>query len=247
MNITLKKILLAAVVPVTLLFANASVCQANAGPPPTILIIVPNAPRDLEIIIEPQTIKAQRTNTLVESYFAFYALNLKSGNYTAKVTTGGKSSEITFGLDIAPHSYYTNIFTLDLAGQTLTPGKPSLLRSVSILSLQVILTLIIEGIVFYAFGYRKKRSWILFLIFNLITQGILYALLAQIYPFPPYHGYFILFLIFGEIPVFIVELVGFLGFLNEHSHLRTAGYVLSANLISLIAGGYIIAALPVYF
>jgi hypothetical protein len=201
----------------------------------------------LEISIENQTIKGRRTDNFIESYFAFYAFDLKSNWDNVTVTTGGKTFEVSLGSDIAQKPLYTNVFTLDLVSHTLTPGKPSLLRSVSLLSLQVILTLIIEGIVFFLVGYRKKRSWLVFLILNLLTQGILYAWLAQIHQWPPNNIYIINELIFGEILVFVVEMVGFLVFINEHSRSRTAGYVLSANLASLIAGSYIIMALPVYF
>ena len=35
------------------------------------------------------------------------------------------------------------------------------------------MTLLIEGALFFAFGFRKKLSWVLFIIINLITQGLL--------------------------------------------------------------------------
>jgi hypothetical protein len=246
-DITLKKVLLATIIPILLLFSNTSICQANAAPPPTILIIVQNAPRDLEISIENQTIKGRRTDNPIESYFAFYAFDLKSGWANVTVTTGGKTFEASLGSDIAQKPLYTNVFTLDLASHTLTPGKASLLRSVSLLSLQVLLTMIIEGIVFLLVGYRKKRSWFVFVTFNLLTQGILYLWLAQIHQWPPNNIYIVFSLIFGEILVFAVEMVGFLVFINERSRGMTAGYVFGANLASLIAGSYIIMALPVYF
>lgn len=126
----------------------------------------------------------------------------------------------------------------------------SIPRSIGLLALQIILTLILEGIVFYLFGYRKKKSWLIFLALNLISQGILYIWLAQINTNAlqrfTQSGYLILPLIFGEILVFLAELIGFLVFVNEHPRSKTAAYVITANLFSLIAGGYIITHIPLY-
>jgi hypothetical protein len=84
----------------------------------------------------------------------------------------------------------------------------------------------------------------------LITQGILYVWLghvnASVVQRFTLSGYLILPLIVGEFFVFIVEMIGFLVFVNEHSRLQTAAYVIVANLLSLIAGGYIIINIPVY-
>jgi hypothetical protein len=105
------------------------------------------------------------------------------------------------------------------------------------------LTLIIEGIVFFLFGYRRKRSWLVFIIVNLVTQGILNIWLAGNYS--PLNNYLIFSLIGGEIVVFIVEIIAFLILVKEHGRLRTASFVVLANLLSLIAGGYLITVLPV--
>ena len=144
-------------------------CYANAAEPPSIFIIVPNAPDDLEITIGLENIKARRIDKFTESYFAFFSSDLKSANYTVKVSTGDKTFETV--LDI-PLKSYNNIFTLDIENQRLTPGK-SLSRTISVLSFRIILTLLIEGIVFFLFGYRSKRSWLIFIIVNIITQGAL--------------------------------------------------------------------------
>jgi len=63
--------------------------------------------------------------------------------------------------------------------------------------------------------------------------------------FIPIQGYIIFGLIFGEILIFIAEIVAFLLFIKEHNSLRKVLYILTANFISLIAGGYIIRILPI--
>lgn len=217
------------------------VCYGNSAEPPSILIIVPGAPDGLELNIGSgdKYSKARETYKAFENYYTFYSHDLgNTDDYTLKVTTRDSTFEIL--LD-KPLKSYNTIFTLDLKNQTLTPGKSSL-RSITLVSLRIILTLLIEAIVFLLFGYRWKRSWIAFLIINLLTQG---GLNIWINGFAPLSGYIILTMIFGEILVFIAELIAFLIFIKEHRNLRTALYVLTANLLSLIAGGYIITVLPI--
>ncbi len=220
-------------------YVNAPVCYANSAVPPSILIIVPNAPNDLKISIGSENIEARRTDKVIESYYTFYRGDLKYAEYTVKVTTADRTFEIL--LD-TPLKSYDNIFTLDLERQTLTSGE-SVSRSIALPSLRIILTLIIEAIVFFLFGYRRKRSWLVFLIINLLTQGVLNIWLAG--STNPLDSYIIFSLIRGEMLVFIVEMIGFLIFVNEHHGLRTILYVMAANLLSLFVGGYLITVLPV--
>jgi hypothetical protein len=235
----MKKLSLFILVLILMSCIPTHICYANSAEPPSILIIVPNAPNDLEISIGSEN-KAFRTDKGIESYFTFYSHQLKFTDYTLKITTGNMTFDIM--LD-TPLQTYNNIFTLDLESQTLTPGK-LLSRSISLFALRLILTLIIEAVVFFLFGYRKKRSWMIFLIINLITQGALYIWLNGLFT-PLANGYIILTLIFGEILVFTVEMSVFLTFIKEHHRLRTALFVIAANLFSLIAGGYLITTLPV--
>jgi hypothetical protein len=109
-------------------------------------------------------------------------------------------------------------------------------------SLRIILTLIIEAIVFWLFGFRNKRSWIVFLIINLITQG---ALNIWLNGAAPLVSYLIFTLIFGEMLVFIAEIIVFLVLIKEHRPMRTLLFVITANFLSLFAGGYIITVLPI--
>ena len=213
-------------------------CYANSAEPPSILIIVPGAPDDLEIRMGENILANRIEHKEFESLYTFYSYQLKTADYVVTVTTGGKTFEIK--LD-APLKTYNNIYTLDLKNQKLTPGK-SLSRSVSRVSIRVILTLIIEAIVFLLLGYRKKKSWLIFLIVNLLTQGILNIWLNGYTPFVS--SYLLFSLILGELLVFIVEMIVFLVFIKEHRRWRTALFVIIANLLSLIAGAYFMVILP---
>jgi hypothetical protein len=220
---------------IVIICVNTPLCYANSAQPPSVLIIVPNAPSDLEIHIG--TIKAGRTNKVNESYFTIY--HGIPEKLTIRVTTQGRTFEITSNTLL---KNYDNVFTLNLESRTLTPGK-SFSRSFTLISLRVILTLLIEAIVFFLFGYRNGKSWLVFLIVNLLTQGMLNWVLNA--NFTPMSSYIIFPLIGGEILVFMVELAAFSFLIEEHGRLRTALYVLLANLLSLIAGGYLITVLPV--
>ncbi len=229
-------IALAVILPV----ADAHLCSANSAEPPSVIIIVPNAPHDLEIELGYSNIKAYRTDKVIESYFCFYKYDLKqSFDYTLRVKTEDGVFEVTpdFQLDS-----YNSVFTLDLKNQTLTPGKP-LAISIALPALRILLTLAIEAGVFWLFGYRSKRSWIAFLVINLVTQAFVNIWLIS--GFNPLQSYMIFMLVLAEILVFIFELIAFLLSVKEHGKLRTAGYVMAANLLSLIAGGYLITVLPV--
>jgi hypothetical protein len=105
------------------------------------------------------------------------------------------------------------------------------------------LTLLLEGIIFYIFGYRQKRSWFVFLAVNLVTKGVLNIWLNS--EGSLMSSYLILSLIIGEFFVFTAEITAFPVFIKEHKTSRILIYVFVANIISLITGGYIISVLPV--
>ncbi|HHV99615.1 MAG TPA: hypothetical protein GXX36_08590 [Clostridiaceae bacterium] len=235
------KLIAAMILLAFMLIAVTSICYGNAAEPPSIIIIVNNAPDDLEISVGSGNtyVKTNKTSNIIESYYTFYSRDLKADDgYTIKVSTAGSTFEILLE---EPLRTYNNIFTLDLKNQKLTAGK-TLARSVLLVTLRIILTLLIEAVVFWLFGSRNKKSWIAFLVINLITQG---ALNIWINGFSPLKGYIIVSLIFGEINVFIFEIIAFLAILREHRPIRTFLYVVIANLLSLFAGGYIITVLPV--
>jgi hypothetical protein len=224
-----------------MVMTTTALCFGNSAEPPSILIIVPNAPDDLEISIDPDNanIKASMRDKIIERYYVFYSADLKMAkDYYINISTGEDNFEILLE---EPMKKYNNIYTLDLEDQTLTLGK-SLSRSVLLISLRIILTLIIEAIVFWLFGFRKKNSWLAFLIINLITQGALNIWLNGSVPLA---SYLVFSLVFAEFFVFIAEIILFWALIKEHSPGRVLLYVIAANLLSLFAGGYIITILPV--
>ena len=212
----------------------------NAAEPPSVLIIVPGAPDELVVSMgQGETyLEGERRDKVFESYFLFFhqetvdlselKIDAKSADYEISIAIGDVEQK------------YRNVYTLDLEDVSLIEGKDPV-RSALYTSMRVVLTLIIEGLVFLIFRFREKRSWIIFLAINLISQGGLNLWINTVV----YDDYSLLFgLVFFEFIILIVELIGFLALLREHSRWRIALYVILANILSLIAGGYIISILP---
>lgn len=91
-------------------------------------------------------------------------------------------------------------------------------------------------------GFREKKSWISFLQINLFTQSLLNIWINSS---SLVSSYIIMKLIFGEFFVYIFEFFAFLFLVKEHSRLKKILYVLIANSISLVFGGYLITILPI--
>jgi len=222
------------ILPVVLFISYPVACYANSPPPPVISIIVSHAPEGLELSIGSE--KARRIDRIFESYFTFY-LNFTNIGDTLTVTEGDNNFEVAL-----PKIYqYNSVFRLDLGSRSLTTGISSW-RPYEFASMTLVLTLVVEGVIFFMFGYRKRISWIVFLVTNIVTQGLLYVWLNKAY-YPLLNSYSFpvyLSLVLGEILVFIVEIIVFLIIIKERPRAVTLSYVVLANLASLFLGGFLI-------
>ncbi|QRN85427.1 hypothetical protein JR334_10835 [Clostridia bacterium] len=225
---------------VFLLICPTIPCLANSAEPPSITIITKNPPDDLELTLTvgDQVIEARTDDKILEQYFSFYASSLKNeGAYLITMSLDGEKSSIKIE---DPPNHYNNIYTLDWEKGTLTPGKAPF-RSAKLVGLRVSFTLLLEALVFFLFGFREYKSWTFFLFINLITQGILNIWLGS---HQLLGSYIVFALVFGEIFVYLAELISFVHVVKEKSTLRRVLYVLLANTLSLVAGGYLISLLP---
>ena len=68
-------------------------------------------------------------------------------------------------------------------------------------------TLLIEGVLLLAFGYRSRRSWLVFLLVNLVTQGGFALYLAVTVLNHGVSGWSLLFYIPIELIIMVVELL----------------------------------------
>lgn len=217
----------------------AVVSSANSAEPPSIVIIVNNPPENLSISLEDTMTKAIVYKKAWEAQYSFYSRDLRGDSSHTLIVSNDTDSDY-YKIDV-PVQSYRNIYTLDIKNKIITPGIHPL-RSVILVSLRVFLTLLIEGCIFWLFGFRGKKSWVLFLVINLVTQGALNLWLDS---FAITQSYLILALFVGEVLVFITEIALFSIAVKEYKVLRRIVYTLSANTASLVAGGFLITLLPV--
>lgn len=240
--------------------------SANSAEPPCFTVVVQNPPEDLTLTVEfdsrlpirPLTLK--RETKAWEVYYRFnyynvcfnYSVGPSFWDYGPEGLTGAQlvvdTGEETFSLPIDPtdFSQYNNLLTLNLSSRTLTVGQPWW-RASLLVFLRVALTLLLEGLIFLLFGYREKRSWLVFLLVNLVTQlgvnlVILFLSPAATLSWSIWMGFFLYTPM--EILVLVVEMIAFSKLLRERTKLRAVLYAVVANLFSWALGGYLLVVLP---
>jgi len=209
--------------------ALSAAAYANSAEPPAITVIVYDAPYDLDIKLRHEDGKiteASMKRNNKDYVFIFY----RGGSYEKLIVSyGGESYEVP----CLWNDYgYNAVVVLNLEERTLAVGE-SVIKTKSLVALRVMLTLVIEGGVFYLFGYRQKRSWLVFLITNLITQGALNRVFLGYNP-----GYtWAIILLAVEFFIWLFETAAFVIFVKEKRKIITGSYVLTANFVSFIIGG----------
>lgn len=133
--------------------------------------------------------------------------------------------------------FYTSV-VYDWAANTLTYATPTPLLWAAHLASTLIPTLIIEGLMLWLFGFRAKRSWLVFLCANTVTQTALH-LVCDAIGMPvmqaAFFWMFYLFLLVPELVIWGVEAAAYGLLLREHSRGRRVGYAFAANILSYAA------------
>lgn len=253
----MKKRVLCVIAAVVFCLAVPVGALANSAEPPCVTVLVLAPPGDLELTIEfdsaqgeePQRLSGERM--LWEGYYRFHGRwNVDPEGLTGAklvVETGGESFALT--IDPTGFARYNNLITLDVGGRQLLYGQPWW-RQPLLIFLRVSLTLVLEGLVFLIFGYRQKRSWLVFLLVNLVTQlGVNLCIYCVASPtaLEPYAALIYLGLLLYtpmEILVLVAEAIAFPRLVKEHRKRRAVGYAFVANLFSWALGGALLAVLP---
>ena len=97
-------------------------------------------------------------------------------------------------------------------------------------------TLVVEGLLLFAFGFRARRDWLVFLLTNLATQAGLHLWIGSGAMAAGSHPLYYLLLMVAEVPILLVELLVYVFLLKEHGKGRRALYALCANAASYAAG-----------
>lgn len=129
--------------------------------------------------------------------------------------------------------------TVDWAARIANAPSPAMAYALQFLC-TLLPTLLIEGLLLFAFGYRSKRSWRVFLLVNLVTQGGFAAYLAVTVLNHGVSGWSLIFYIPIEVIITLVELLLYRRLLTEKNKARAAVYAIAANLCSAVFGLWLI-------
>lgn len=235
---------------------------ANSAEPPCFTVIVSRAPEDLELSVEYPNGNSYELVYLYnrsksgpsethawESYYEFlhngYEPKMDLREAVLGVSYGSESYTCAFPEECS--RYYNGLLVLNLKNRTLRM-EASTGRSLLLVILRITLTLLIEGLFFFLFGYRKKASWLLFLITNLVTQiGLNLLLMLAANLAIGYMALLYMLYLIGEGLVFLIEILVFVCGLRERTKARAALCALAANAASLALGGLILTFLPLAF
>jgi hypothetical protein len=220
--------------------------SANAAEPPGMTIIVEGAPEDIELTLELEEepeygIRIHKEEQNWEVYFRlFYSPDIELLN-GAVIRVESSEKSFTCPLPDAVSNRYNQLLTLDYASETLVFGQ-RWWRQPALTAVRITLTLLVEGLIFFAFGFRRKRSWIVFFAANLITQGWLnYIINSGAFG----SGYWVLGLYLAEFVIFIAEAIAFPLATKEKKKWLCVLYALAANAASLVVGLLLISHLPI--
>ena len=131
--------------------------------------------------------------------------------------------------------FYTRL-TYDWQSNSITRAtSPAGFYAVQFLS-TLLPTLVVEGLLLFAFGFRARRDWLVFLLTNLATQAGLHLWIGSGAMAAGSHPLYYLLLMVAEVPILLVELLVYVFLLKEHGKGRRALYALCANAASYAAG-----------
>lgn len=136
--------------------------------------------------------------------------------------------------------FHTNL-VYDWSTNTITEVTPSLLYYAAQFLATFLPTLVIEGVILWLFKFRQKRTWLVFLLVNFVTQLALhlYCDLLGGVPFADSYdnvGYYVMSLLVPEFLIFIVEAISYGVLIKEETSGRRVGYAVCANAASFALG-----------
>ena len=155
----------------------------------------------------------------------------ESFRVAAATADEAKAAEVSYTRDFVDNIVY------DWQANTVREATPPPLRFLVRLAATLIPTLLIEGALFWLFGFRERRGWLVFLAVNTATQVGLHLAVGSILPQAGWH-----FLNYTH-TILIPELISWAAeaapnafLLREHSRGRRVGYAFAANFASFVLG-----------
>lgn len=153
---------------------------------------------------------------------------------TYRILVVTKSGE-SWTSDVLHRATLQSSATVDWAAKTAAAPSPTVAYVLQFLC-TLLPTLLLEGLLLLAFGYRTRRSYLVFLLVNLITQGGFAIYLAVTVLNHGVSGWSLLFYIPIECIITLVEILLDRRLLTEKSRGRATAYAVAANLCSATVG-----------
>lgn len=242
MLMKLRRPMVIFVLTIFFLILMSSLCFAYSPDSPTIIIIVPRAPSDIDITlnVDGNQFEGLRDIGFMETQYYFHGFKCnKSSEFSIDVSYNGFSDVIT--LD-ATYNKYINAFELNY--RTFEIKKDVSRKRVRLFAvLSIFLVMSVEALVFFSFGFRERKSWLVFLVINLVIQGIfnnVYVVLSGTYQF------MLSMLLFGGLYLFLFEGAGIVLLVEEKREGKRFAYVMVANLLGLVVVAALIPFMPFY-
>lgn len=241
------KKLLYILLPLILLLSMSIPAFANAAEPPGLIILSNNLPQGAELTLEtPQgeaaELRQTRRNDIAweSQYRLWFTMDFDDWHEAVLRVTVGDNS-FTVPIPDGTVNRYNTVLTLDYEKQTLSLGQDPWRQPV-LTAVRIVLTLLAEALVFLLFGFREKRTWLVFLIVNLLTQGWLNVIINTS---ALSSGYWMIGYYLAEIVIFAGEgvVIGLL--VKEQKPWKRVICTLIANAVSLAAGVVLISNLPI--
>lgn len=219
--------------------------KANSTLPPTIEITVMNAPEDLTLTLIFSDGESEELRFIRDELKTVYYYFNKNEHSLKNTKLRVSSKDYNFIFDVPSDTFvnYNNRLMLDLNEQSLKLQDRSIYM-LTVIFMRVALTLLIEGVLFCIYGYQQMKSWLIFLLTNLFTQGVLNYLFTTIVLEPEKAGDFIMLYVLVEVFVILFECLIFSFVVKEHNRKKGCKYALYANLTSLILGGMLMTLMP---
>lgn len=225
--------------------------------PPVLTVLTLHAPDDLTVTIiikkENKTIpvEAEAKHRVWEWQHRLYraeARQIKAwyGNHIdlkdaeLVFTGGGETRAVVIPDEMLTVRGAEDYVTMDWQTGQLSRGLPGY-RTPLLYAMWIGIAVLIEGVFFFCYGFRKGKSWLMFLLINLVTQGLQHTLAAGMNLTPYMRSIYV-----GSIPVLIlVEMVAFVMLVDELPRDKTITFAVVGNLVSQAALGVLLPVLPV--
>lgn len=225
--------------------------------PPTLTLVVYGAPKDTEMRVilqhegEEVNVPLEYERRGWESYYRLYRaaawqINAWYGNAhdfkdaTLVLISGGGEKRVPIPDGLLSDRGFNETLTLRYATGALRYGLP-VWRAPLLVGMRVLAALLIEGIIFRLCGYTEKKSWLLFLLINVVIHGALNIFCSGWLNVNPAMYWIYFLLIFVS---FLLEITAFLLLVDERERDITISYLVKANLASHAVNFLMISALP---